>query len=261
MAEPAATTGQAVTADSTGTTAAAPQGSEGQSAARAQTTSTGPESGTESFFDPKSIEDKPELLSAYKQMQASYTKKSQKFKDLQKKIDAFEAYERDPQGTVKQLAAQYGYNLVQRDPKGEQDDNPKTWADVYAKAKKEVLKELEPMLGQVRELKQQNVEQYLDNKFTDWRTYEDDMLGLLQKHPSLATDPDKLYRLAVPEEVWEARATKAAMAKLKNTSDNGAISGASTTSKQTANEPTGPLTFQQAVEVAKARLGKQGIRP
>lgn len=265
MAETTGTTGQAAVADSAGATAAAPQRTEGQSATPSQTTVAGTDSGQESFFDPKSIEHSPELKAAYKQMQSKWTKELQKFKEGSKKAQAYDQFASNPVESMQKLAQQLGYNLVQRDPnaKGEPDaEPPKTWQDVYSRAKQEVLKELQPVLGEVKQLKQQNVEQYLDNNYGDWRTYETEMMQTLQSHPTLAHDPDKLYRLSVPEEVWEARATKAAMAKLKGSSENGQISGPSAATKQTTNQaPPKGGTFNDYVAYAKAQLAREGIRP
>jgi hypothetical protein len=62
-----------------------------------------------------------------------------------------------------------------------------------------------------------------------------------------------LYKMSVPPEVLEARATKAALAKLKGSTDSANVSG-STTAKQTTFESNGPLSFTQAVEAAKRKL-------
>lgn len=259
MAGTEVTEGQAG-ADSVGTTADAPGGNEGSSVGSAQTTGNGPGADAiESFFDPASIQDKPELLAAYKQMQASYTKRMQDMARHRTKIDAYDRFERDPMGTMQQLAAQYGFQLVQRGQDQPKDWNPQSWDEVMAEAEKRVLQKMQPVLGELKELKKQNIETYLDSKYTDWRTYETDMMDLLKEHPSLVKDPDKLYRLAVPSEVLEARAAKAALQKLRGTSDNAQVSGGTTT-KQTTTEPTGPLSFEQAVEVARQRLQRQGVK-
>lgn len=260
MSEPGTTEGQAASPDSAGTTGAAPEGSNGQSATQGQTTSAGPDSGQESFFDPKSIEGKPELMSAYKQMQGQFTKRMTEFKDGGKKMEAYDAFMADPQGTMTALAKQYGYSLVQGES-GDTEEAPKTWDDVYARAKAEVMNELQPMLGEVQQLKQKNVEQYLDGKFTDWRTYEGDMMKMLKAHPSMAHDPDLLYRATVPPEVLEARATKDAMDKLKGVNAEGRVAGPSTTSNQATSGLKDVKTFNDAVAVAKARLAEEGIRP
>lgn len=264
MAELEGASGQASTAEPTGTTAAAPQTAGEQSANASQTTITGPgQADVESFFDPKSIEGKPELQAAYKQMQKAFTKKSQEFKAAKQKVDAYDSFISDPMGTMQKLAKQYGYNLVQGDPSAKADDEgPKTWDDVYQTAESRVMKKFEPLLREVQQMKQQNVEAYLDNSHPDWRTYESEMLENLQLHPSLASDPDTLYRLSVPQEVIEARAAKAAMEKLRASGDAGKISGTSTASKpNTVQGPPKGGSFNDFVAYAKAKLAADGIKP
>lgn len=263
MSETIGTTGQASAAEPVGTTAPAPQATAGQSATQSQTTVTGTEAGQESFFDPKSIEHSPELKSAYKQMQSKWTKELQRFKDGEKKIKSYDSILSNPLAAVQAYAQQNGYQLVQRDPKANaEEDSPKTWDDVYKRAKAEVLKELDPVLSEVKQLKVQNVEQYLDNNHSDWRQYESEMLDNLRSHPSLAADPDKLYRLSVPEEVLEARAHKSALEKLKGGSANAQISGANGTTKpQTPERPAAGSPFQAFWDHAKATLAARGVKP
>lgn len=247
-------------ADPSGTTAAAPAAVAATSGGSAQTTGNG--SGAvaeESFFDPRSIEGKPELQTAYKQMQGEFTKRMQKFRESQGKLENYSRFERDPVGTMQQVAAQMGYQLVQRGQEQPKDWNPQSWDDVMEEAEKRVMDKMKPVFGELKDLKKQNVEQYLDTKYSDWRTYEDGMMETLREHPSLVKDPDKLYRLAVPANVWEARATQAAMAKIKGATESAQISGG-TTARQTTSEPTGKLSFNQAVEAAKKRLASQGLR-
>jgi len=247
--------------DSTGTTGNAPVQNAGTSVSNGQTTGNGPDAGaSESFFDPTSIADKPELLAAYKQMQSSYTKRMQDAAKHRPKIEAYDRFEKDPMGTMQQLAAQYGFQLVQRGQEQPKDWNPQSWDDVMTEAEKRVLKKMEPVYNELREVKKQNIETYLDSHYADWRTYEGDMMETLQAHPSLVRDPDKLYRLSVPEQVWEARATQKAMQKLKGASEHAQVSGGSTTTKQTTQEPSGPVSFDQAVEIARKRVAAQGLR-
>jgi hypothetical protein len=246
------------------TTAAAPPAAQGQSATPTQTTASGPVAGeVESFFDPKSIADKPELMSAYKQMQSKWTKELSKFKEGGKKIEAYDSFIANPMGAIQQLAQQYGYSLVQKNPNSApEDDTPKTWDDVYKRAKQEVLNELKPALGEIRQLKQQNVEQYLDHNYPDWRTYESEMLDTLKSHPTLSHDPDKLYRLSVPEEVFESRAAKAALSKLKAQGDSAQISGANSAPKPTPTEgPPRGASFNDYVAYARQKLASEGLRP
>lgn len=200
-------------------------------------------------------------MSGYKQMQASYTKRMQEMSSHRPKIEAYDRFLKDPMGTMREVAQTYGWQLVQAGQQQNPNEpwNPQSWDDVMAKAKQEVLKEMQPVFNEVKSLKKQNVESYLDSHFSDWRTYEDAMMETLQAHPSLVNDPDKLYRLAVPAEVWEARATKAAMKKLQTTQDNAQVSGG-TTVKQTTTRPSGPMTFSQAAENARKILAGQGFK-
>lgn len=260
MTDTTATSGQAA-ADPTGTTVNAP--ATGQVTVEgAQTTSNGSAATDESFFDVASIQDKPELLAAYKQMQGSYTKRMQEFSKHKTAIDAYTAFQQDPLGTMRQLATQYGYQFVQGAPPTQENKewNPQSWDDVMERAKEEVRKEMQPVFREVRDLKQKNIETYMDSKYADWRTYEPQMMDVLKSHPTMVSDPDTLYRMSVPQNVWEARATQAAMQKLKATTENAPAAGG-TTPKKTSSEPSGPLNLSQAVEVARQRLASRGIRP
>lgn len=271
MSEPEVTGGQAAEADPTGTTVAAPNGSDGQSAGTSQTTASGPDTGTqtgETFFDPKTIEHSPELMQAYKQMQGNFSKKMAGIRESQQKLEMYDQFMSNPHASIRQLANQYGMTLVDGQPQPTQDGQefkPKSWDDVTAHIREQVISEMnqayEPLVGQVRDLKKQNVEQFLDSKFSDWRTYENEMIGNLQKHPTLSEDPELLYNMSIPQELREARATERALAKLKGTSDAGKVAGSTVTSQKPTDRPEGKLSFNEAVQFAKQRLRKQGIGP
>lgn len=260
MAENDVRNGQAA-ADSAGTTANAPA-STTVSDSGAQTTGTGPAAdATPSFFDPASIQDKPELLAAYKQMQGSYTRAMQQFAQHRPAIDAYERFLADPRGTLQQLAMNYGLQVVERGQDQQPDQEFKSWEDVKKHFFEEFKREmLNPVVNEVKSLKKQSIEMQLDQQFPDWRQYEPQMMDLLREHPSLVNDPGKLYRLAIPPEVLEARATKAAMQKLKGATENAQVSGG-TSVRQTTQAPSGPLTFDEAVEAARKKLASVGMRP
>lgn len=260
MTEQVAAGGQAQ-ADPTGATAAAPAQAQ-TSGGQAQTTGNG--SGAvaeETFFDPRSIEGKPELQSAYKQMQGEFTKRMQKSRAREQDLQLVDQFRANPMAVLQQLAAQYGVRILQggQEEPANQDWNPQSWDDVKKHFFEEFKKEqLAPLVSEVRDLKKQNIEQYLTTNHPDWRTYEDPMLETLRKHPTLVNDPDTLYRMSVPSSVLESRATAAALAKLKGATDNAQISGG-TTRNATSSEPTGKLSFDQAVEVARKRLAARGL--
>jgi hypothetical protein len=260
VTEPAANVGQAAPADSTGTTATAPNGSQGQSVTQGQTTVSGSAQGSdESPFDWKSIEHSPELVKLAKQLQGSYTKKSQALKADQAKLDQYNQFMRDPIGSAQQVLSTLGYNVVQRDPNqanGKEGFAPKTWDDVMAEAEKRVFNKMKPVFHELDQVKQQSLEARLDHEYPDWRTYEEPMVELLKQHPTLARDYNTLYRMAVPAEVLEARAHKAALEKIRGAGENAQVSGQSATTRQASQKPTGKLTLNQAYEHAKAQLAQ-----
>jgi len=266
MPELNATEGQAE-APPEGTTAEAPEGSGEQSANLEQTTADGTGPSEESFFDVKDIEHDPNLMSAYKQMQASFTKSKQSFADGRQKIEAYDQFSANPVATMEQLARQYGYSLVKgtaapTDGAGEQWQ-PKTWDDVMERATtladKKAEEKYSGMMNEVKGLKQKNVETFLDANYSDWRLHEDKMIENLSLYPAMANDPDALYRLSVPPELLKSRATKAALAQLTGSNESAQVSGTEK-SRVTSHEPSGPLTIDQAVVVARQRLAKRGIK-
>lgn len=259
MTDTTVTGGQA-TADSNGTTAGAPNGATATSVSSAQTTGTGPVADAiESFFDPASIAGKPELEAAYKQMQGSYTKRMQEFAKHRSKVDAYDQFMQNPMEMLQQLAPQYGLQIVPRDQGQQQDQDFKSWDDVKSHFFKEFQREfMNPLSAEVKNLKKQNIESHLDANFSDWRTYESEMMETLQKHPTLVNDPSTLYRMSVPKEVLEARAMKDAMQKLRGATDSAQVSGG-TTVRQTTQAPSGPMSFEQAVEFARKKIAGQGL--
>lgn len=238
----------------TETTGAETGGEGGESVGGDQTTQAGTESSPESFFDPQNIPE--ELQQPYKEMQAAFTKRMQGFKDNQSKIEAYDAFQSNPQGYLQQLASQYGMNLVGGEqPAGEKQ--PETWDEVMEMAEKRVMQKLSP---QMQKLQQTQLEKTLDDISPDWRLHEDSMMKNLNAHPTLANNPEMLYRMSVPPEVLESRATQAALKKLQEKGQSAQVSGGSQTSRNqtTAKEAT---SFQEAVDIAKARLNSQGLAP
>lgn len=261
MTEPVQATGQVTSGPET-TTTQAPVSQPGQSESQ-QTTTTGPVE-AESFFDPKTLEGKPELQAAYKQMQSAFTKRMQESSKNKHKIEAYDRFEKDPVSTARALLQQYGYQVAG----GEQQQKPfepKTWDEVLAqaeeRAEKRVMERLNPVLNQVRDIKKQSIDSQLTAIDPNWRVYEDKMSELFQSHPTLANDPETLYRMAVPPEVLEARATERALAKINGKTASIQSSGGSQTPKTPTNQPQGPMNFDQAYAFARQKLAEQGVKP
>lgn len=191
-------------------------------------------------------------------MQGEFTRRMQSIRGDRQKIDAYNSFLQNPIATIQQLAPQYGLKILQGGQEQQpQDFNPQSWDDVKKYFFEEFKKEaLNPLTNEVRNLRKQNIEQSLDAKHPDWRTYEDSMMDLLKSHPTLVNDPDTLYRMAVPSSVIESRATAAALAKIKGGTEAAQVSGGQTT-KQTTDDPTGkPMTFAQAAARAQALVRK-----
>jgi len=255
-------TDEQVSMESTGTTGDALEGQGELSDASNQTTASGPDGmAEESFFDPKDVIGTP-LEAAYKQMQSAFTKKMQSFSGNQQAIDAYNQFMSNPQGTLQQLAQQYGYQLTQpgQQQQEETEFQPQTWDEVMERARKEVMKDLEPVIGEVQQMKKSNMETFLDNNFQDWRTYEDKMISLLNEHPTLSKNPEMLYNMALPEEVKQARAHKAALAKINGQANSSQVSGASKTTKKPSQQIE-VKSLNDAVNVARQKLQSKGMTP
>lgn len=210
------------------------------------------------FFDPKDLPE--ELLPAYKNMQGAFTKKTQGIAEQRQKLEAYDQFMRDPVGSLRHLASQYGIQIADQPDKEPEPSEwePQTWDDVIKKAKEEALeeyrKESAPLLREYQSIKKSQIETDLDSSIPEWRQYEDEMTAMVQQHPSLANDPVTLARLSIPPEVLEGRAMQAALARLKKQTESGAVSKGSTTNKASSDALPGNPTFQQAYEHARKQL-------
>jgi len=226
----------------------------------------------DTFFDPRDIEGKPELQAAYKQMQGAFSKKMEAIKENRQKIEAYDAFAADPVSQLQTMARQYGYSLTRaeaaqqlKESQVSGDWEPKSWDEVIQKAEdrayQRLMKENEPMYNEVKSLRKTNLESYLDSNAPDWRTYEDDMMKTLRTHPTLVNNPMGLYKLSIPDNVLQSRATQQALKKMQDKGRSSEISGASTTTKKSGTRmPDKPVTFDEAVKIAEAQLAEQGIR-
>lgn len=230
-----------------------------------QTTDNGPAQ-EESFFDPASIQDNPELVAAYKQMQGAFTKRMQSLSSQQEKVKAYDEFMRDPMTQIRTLASQYGMQLSngQQASTQEQEFSPQSWNDVLdhfkQAAKDDILQSLQPFISDIHKVKKQSIESYLDSNYADWRSYEQEMMDLIQQHPTLSSNPDMLYKMAVPDDVITKRATQAAMKKLQGQTESAQMTGKTTTSRK-PTEVKKANSFAEAFEMAKAQLAAKGIRP
>lgn len=253
-----------------GTETTTPPGTTGDVTQQQTTGNTGTANAEETFFDPRSIEGKPELVSAYKEMQRAFTEKTSAIASQREKIDAYDKFAQNPLDTIKALASQYGLTIQQAAAVAAsagtteaQQFQPNNWDDVFNRAKEitkqAVLKDLQPVFNEIRETKKTIIEKQLDESCPDWKVYEDQMKDTLSKHPSLVQDPVLLYEMSLPKNVREARAYQQALKKLEGKTRGAQVSAGSNTNKSAPNGSNGKMTFAESVQFAKAKLAEQGI--
>lgn len=221
----------------------------------------------ETFFNPEDIKDKPELMAAYKQMQAAFTKKTQGIKSKAQAAEAYEQFMANPHANIAELAQKLGYQLTpaqQAAMDNQEKGDPQTWDEVYQTAEERaynrIKKDLEPLINSFKDMKRTSIEKMLDDSAPDWRQYEDEMQANLQKHPTLVNDPLMLYSLSIPANVRESRATQAALKKLKEKMDSAEPSGISTTKQSKVPAPEKGMSFRESVAYAQQKLAEKGIK-
>ena len=251
----------------------------------AATTDTGTQT-TEptEFFDPTRLAElskdlPPDVLSQVKllqkELQGSYTKKTQTIADSKRKIQAFDAFEASPVEAMQQMAGRMGYKLTRAEAaaqvnqmqQGDQNQaqgqawEPKSWDEVLQRAtqvaQQNIMKSLQPVLGQATQQRKETIESQLTEIDPSWNQYEDAMVETLKKHPTLKNDPANLYRMSVPAKVLESRATKAALKQMESKANSAQVGGASTTTKlPPAGMPDKALNFNDAVKFAKQQIAE-----
>ena len=278
-------TGQAsATPAAAGTTATAPAATTGQGTSTAPTATgqavpTAPAAVAPPeplFFDPRDLD--PVLMPAYKQMQGRFTKAMQEMSSDRDLLQQAKAFTADPVTGLQRLAAQHGFILTraqaetqlqqaggggppQWDPRsGEQ---PPDWDTVLSaaesRARERLMREFGPVIQNVQRLQSESVEQRLNSIDTNWKTYEPTMRDILKQHPSLSSDLQMLYDLAlVRDGVYESRAVRAAQDKLRSSVDAARVGGRSTTTSQPA--PKAINSFDDAVEEARRQLASGAKR-
>tara|TARA_R110002126_G_scaffold85486_1_gene207039 strand:- start:165 stop:773 length:609 start_codon:yes stop_codon:yes gene_type:complete len=199
-------------------------------------------------------------------MQKSFTQKMQGVKASQDKIKLVDDFNRDPVGFTQRLAQQYGITNQQSDQKpqdasGAQAEQfaPKNWDDVFSEFQGRLDGYLNnrfaPVINEVKNVKQKQIESILDEEEPSWREYEDDMVTALREHPTLANEPSKLIRMVMPGEVWEGRAMQKALKRIEDKGKSARTSAGSTVNQPTTStKQKGNMTFADAVEAAKESL-------
>ena len=211
-----------------------------------------------------------------KSIQAAYTKKTTALAADRKKIEAYDAFQKDPRQTLERFASQMGLKLTPAQAAAAAESasgagwspekgNPENWNEVVGYVVNQISESmgsrLAPVMQQFQQIKKQSVEQQLSEIDPGWQQYEDAMVETLRQHPTMSQDPAMLYRMSVPADLLESRATQRALSRMEAKTKSSQVSGASTTTKKAdaANLSSKPRSFQEAVEVAKKALADQGI--
>jgi hypothetical protein len=224
-----------------------------------------------------------------KAMQAAFTKKTQAIAAERQKIEAYDNFLQNPQAVIRQVAQQYGLQIVDgngnpqgtaqgmiqgaaQSPLSNPDYQPQTWgqleqdlaASLIPRIAQEITSKIGPMLGplyqNVEQITSRNIETQLDTIDKDWRLYEDEVKLNMRNHPTLLKDPSgikKLYLLSVPEEVITGRATQTALTKIHDKGEALKAGGKTQVSRSTVPAPKKVSTFEDAVQIAKAQLARQ----
>lgn len=214
------------------------------------------------FFDPQNLS--PELMVAYKQMQAAFTTKTQDIARQRQKIEAYDQFMRDPVNQIQQIASQYGLQLTRAQAQQVQDQQqqaqnwePQTWDDVLKRAEEaaeaRIMQRLQPFFEQQQRQQATTIENQLKSIDPNWQQYEGNMRDLLQSHPSLVNDVSALYRLAVPPEALEAKAIQQALRKFEEKGKHAAVTSGKSAPRSSPQSPK-VKSFDEAYQDARRKV-------
>jgi hypothetical protein len=273
---------------------ASPEAPEGQAKEiKAEGQAKAPEVTAEQIEKFLSLDDVPEELRPHlegllakkeKEMQAAFTRKTQAIATDRQKIELIKQFEANPAEMIKKIAPNYGltvspaYNAPQQ---GEQYQNPgqqpvdwnnyepQTWNELRSNIKEDTINEvleklspiLQPLIQTLGETKSQAIEQQLGQIDSNWKIYEDDIkANMAYIKPELLKTPDgiaKLYRMSVPQDVLDERATQIALKKYQDKAKSAAIDSNSKSKNTTTPPLSGKLSWNEAYQEAKRRVGNQ----
>lgn len=233
----------------------------------------------DTFFDPNAVPE--ELKPAYKQMQSAFTKKLQGVKDQRQKIEAYDAFNRDPLNTLRQIANQYGMTIQdgrtaqpqgqapnQGNPLESPDYQPQTWGqlaqDMTGIISRQIMQQLNPVIAplyqNVEQITSNHIENQLDAIDGNWRIYEDEIKQNMREHPTLIKSPggiNKLYRISIPDDVQTSRTVQDVVKKFGDKAQAAKVGSKS--QAHTSNTPSKKInSFADAVALAKQQLNSTG---
>jgi hypothetical protein len=219
-----------------------------------------------------SPEAKAENDKLYRELNKSYTQKTQALAEQRQKVefvDQFmQMYQRDPDSALGELMKTLGYQpkaapaaQARPDAPGDANWQPKTWTEVLEKASEmaasKMRGEIQPVMEKYEELSTQTIEQKLNEIDPQWRLYEDKMRENMARYPDMVNNLADLYRISVPPEVQEKLAYNAAMRKLDGERQAGRVSGSASVPRA-VDSGADIKTFDDAVRLAQEKLKSGG---
>ncbi len=215
-----------------------------------------------------------ELEEERKNLLRSYTEKMKEVAGLRLKARLVDAIEANPEETLLELARRFNVKLPKEEEKkplsGISLSAPKVDEDLpsyIGRAIQEIVpqaveeamgKTLQSLKGEkgkeyVKESEIQGILDYLDSKYSDWGLYEKEMANLALRHPTLARDPDELYRLA---KVSSLDTRKIAKSKKERGRKKVQRSGERSSKPVLTTAKGKKLSFNEAWELAKREATK-----
>ena len=228
---------------------------------------------------------RPHYEKIRKELQGGFTKKAQQIakmrQDYSQKIQAYDQFMSNPVENIMRMGQQYGLNLTpaqaQQVAASQQqtgvgpDWTPNTWEEVFSKSGEYVQPTIEKLLREqltpyqqkialleqeLADVRTTRVKKQLEQIDPNWQMYEDEMRQVLERHPTLANDIPELYKLAVPQEVLESKATQAALKRYEEKIQAAKIESSGST-KQSGPAKPGKMTFEEAFQAAKRQTGRK----
>lgn len=150
----------------------------------------------------------------HKYWQKHYTRSQQDASDLRQQVQQFQAIQNNPAPHIQQWLQQQGLTAVRQGEQpqggGEEgyDGEGQPYQPVQPKIPPEAMQWALQTTQQVQRMQMTNIIRDLNDGFPDWQDYEAEIMQSLKEYPNLANNPDKLYRMSVPDHVFEARLAK-----------------------------------------------------
>ena len=169
----------------------------------------------------------------------------QKLAGERKKVELAEKILENPDKAIELIAEATGRNTPTQQPEQEEDETAEYVKVVAMSAIQPLIQQLS---SEVATLKASLAQTYLDNQYPDWYLYENEMAELVNKHPSLGQDLDKLYLLA--KSAHEEAAAIKAQSRKKPTSATKPSAG-----RHEAEEIKKAKNLDDAFNIALKKLG------